>query len=80
MAGEHHATVRLRRLQDKGYFKASVEPSAEQLVDKHETHQFVVTFNIEAGPRYRLRELTFKNNQAISNPYALRNLFPIKDR
>jgi outer membrane protein insertion porin family len=71
--------VRLRCLQDEGYFRASVEPSAEQLPDKHDAHQFVVTFNIEAGPRYRLGEITFKNNHAISNPNALRNLFPIKD-
>ncbi|MGH9504535.1 MAG: POTRA domain-containing protein [Terriglobales bacterium] len=45
----------------------------------HETHQFIVTFNVEAGPRYRLGEITFKNNHAISDPKPLRNLFPIKD-
>jgi outer membrane protein insertion porin family len=71
--------VRVLCLQDKGYFKALVEPSAEQLPDKQETHQFVVMFNIEAGPRYRLGEITFKNNHAINNPSALRKLFPIKD-
>lgn len=71
-------TVRVRLLNN-GYFKAVVTASARQLPDKQSTHQFVITFNIDAGPRYRLGNITFKNNHAISNAKALRNLFPQKD-
>jgi outer membrane protein insertion porin family len=34
---------------------------------------------IEEGDRYTLGSITFKNNKAVSNVKALRNLFPIKD-
>ncbi len=53
-------------MQDKGYFKALIEPLAEQLPDKHGTHQFVVTFNIDAGWQYRIGEIRFKNNRVLS--------------
>jgi len=66
-------------LQDKGYFKAAVKASTQQLPDKQHTHQFVITFDIDAGPQYRLGHVTFRNNHGISNAKALRNLFPIKD-
>jgi len=72
-------TVQTRCLVDKGYFKAVVKASSRQLRDKDYTHQFVVTFHIDSGPRYRLGNLTFKDNHAISDPEALRALFPIKD-
>jgi hypothetical protein len=71
--------VRVQCLQDKGYFKAAVEISTHQLPDRHDTHQFVIAININAGPQYRLGHITFKNNRAISSAKALRNLFPIKD-
>ena len=34
---------------------------------------------IEEGERYRLGNITFKNNKAITNNAALRSLFPMKD-
>lgn len=71
--------VRVQCLQDKGYFKAAVEVSTHQLPDRRDTHQFVITFDINAGPQYRLGRITFKNNNVIPNAKALRNLFPIKD-
>jgi outer membrane translocation and assembly module TamA len=71
--------VRTQCLLDKGYVKASVKASTRQLPDNHSTHQFVITFDIDAGPRYRLGEITFRNNHAISSAKALRGLFPIKD-
>ena len=71
--------VQLLCLQDNGYLKALVEPSTEQLPDKDGTHQFVITFDIDAGPQYRVGNITFKNNHAISDAKALRDLFPIKD-
>jgi outer membrane protein insertion porin family len=38
-----------------------------------------ITMPIEEGDRYTLGSITFKNNKAVSNVKALRNLFPIKD-
>jgi outer membrane protein insertion porin family len=49
------------------------------LPDRQDTHQFVITFDIDAGPQYRLGHITFRNNHAVTNAKALRNLFPIKD-
>jgi len=72
-------TVVTKCLLDKGYFKSAVTASTQQLPDKNSTHQFAVTFDIDAGPRYRLGHITFKGNYAISNPNALRDLFPLKD-
>ena len=71
--------VQTKCLLDKGYFKSAVTASTRQLPDKNSTHQFAVTFNIDAGPRYRLGRITFKGNRVISNRTALRNLFPLKD-
>jgi len=47
--------------------------------DRQDTHQFVITFDIDAGPQFRLGRITFRNNRAVTNAKALRNLFPIKD-
>ena len=72
-------SVQTRCLLDKGYFKAAVKASTQQLPDSKSTHQFAITFDIDAGPRYRLGHITFKGNHAISDAKALRDLFPIKD-
>jgi outer membrane protein assembly factor BamA len=63
-----HVTELVRRqcFQDKGYFKVLIEPLAEQLPDKHGTHQFVVTFNLNAGSQYRIGQISFKNNRVLS--------------
>ena len=38
-----------------------------------------ITLPIEEGDQYRLGEITFKGNKALSNTKALRTIFPIKD-
>ena len=58
--------VRVLCLQDNGYFKATVKPSAEQLFDKQSTHQFVMTFDTAAGPRYRTGQIAFRGNHVFS--------------
>jgi outer membrane protein insertion porin family len=69
----------IKHLQDRGYFKAIVKASTQQLPDRHSTHQFVITVDIDAGPQYRLEHITFRNNRVISNAQVLLNLFPVKD-
>src|ERR1700686_17291 len=71
--------VQTQCLVDKGYFKAAVQASSQQLADKNHTHQFAVTFHIDPGPRYHLGQITFKGNQAIADTKVLRDLFPTTD-
>jgi outer membrane protein assembly factor BamA len=71
--------VEMKCLLDKGYFKSAVTASTQQLLDRNSTHQFAVTFDIDAGPRYRLGHITFNGNLAMGDPKALRDLFPLKD-
>ncbi len=61
-------------LQDNGYFKATVKVSAEQLPDKQSTHQFVITFDIDAGPLYRTGQIAFRSNHVFSAE-ELRSMF-----
>jgi outer membrane translocation and assembly module TamA len=68
--------VRLQCFQDKGYFKALVEPSTKQLPDKEGTHQFVVTFNIDAGSQYRIGQISFRSNRVLSSE-ELRTMFKL---
>jgi outer membrane translocation and assembly module TamA len=58
--------VRLRCLQDSGYLRATVRPSSKQLPDKHATHQFAITFDIDAGPQYRVGGIRFSDNRVYS--------------
>ena len=68
--------VRLQCLQENGYFKAAVKPSSKQLRDRHRTHQFVVTFDIQAGPQYRTGQVGFRNNHVFSGE-ELRSMFKV---
>jgi outer membrane translocation and assembly module TamA len=68
--------VRLLCLQDNGYFKAEVKPSTEQLSDKRGTHQFIITFDIDAGPQYRAGEIGFRDNHVFPAD-ELRSMFKL---
>lgn len=86
-------TERVRNeYQNRGYFKMNTVGEAKTQI--HDTgHQgghipliqsgpgkaVDITMQIEEGERYTLGGITFKNNQAVTNTKALRNLFPIKD-
>jgi outer membrane protein insertion porin family len=85
-------TERVRNeYQNRGYFKVIVnEPKAEirdtghkgphiPLLQGGSGKSVDITMPIEEGDRYTLGSITFKNNKAVSNVKALRNLFPIKD-
>ena len=66
--------VRLLCLRDNGYFNAAIKPSTEQLSDKHGTHQFVITFDVDAGSQYRTGQVDFRNNRVFSAE-ELRSMF-----
>jgi len=76
--------------QTKGYFKALVGDPKTQI---HDTSGFRwyfpfrpspgkavdITIPVEEGQRYRLKDITFTGNKAVTNIKALRSLFKIKD-
>jgi len=85
-------TERVRNeFQDRGYFKALVNEPKTNIHDSGHKGFHIpllqagpgkavdITMPIEEGDRYRLGEITFKGNKALSNTKALRALFPLKD-
>ena len=76
--------------QQKGYFKALVEDPKTKI---HDTSGFRwyfpfrnspgkavdITVPVEEGDRYRLKEIKFTGNKAITNLPALRRQIPMKD-
>jgi len=85
-------TERVRaEFQNRGYFKVLVqEPKTKihdtghkgfhiPLIQKGPGKAVDITMPIEEGDKYTLGEITFKNNKAVANTKALRNLFPMKD-
>jgi outer membrane protein assembly factor BamA len=73
---QDYVTERARSLcfQNNGYFKAVVRLTTIQLPEKHATHQFVITFDVDAGPQYRTGQLNFANNRLFSAE-ELRSMF-----
>ena len=85
-------TERVRaEFQNRGYFKVVVQQPKTlihdtghkgfhiPLIQKGPGKAVDITMPIEEGDKYSLGEITFKNNKAVSNTKALRNLFPMKD-
>jgi outer membrane protein insertion porin family len=86
-------TERVRmEFQNRGYFKMNVPGDAK--IEIHDTgHKGAhvpliqsgpgkavdITMPIDEGEQYRLGKITFKNNKALPNSAALRNLIPLKD-
>ena len=75
--------------QQKGYFKALVQDPKTNIHDTRGFHvpliqkgggkSVDITMPIEEGDRYRLKEVKFSGNKAITNTEALRRLIPMKD-
>ena len=76
--------------QTKGYFKALVADPQTQIHDtsgvkwywpfKSSPGKAVdIKIPVEEGPRYRLKEITFTGNKAVTDTSRLRPLFKIKD-
>jgi outer membrane protein insertion porin family len=85
-------TERVRaEFQNRGYFKVLVADPKTEIHDTGHTGFHIpllmggpgkavdITMPIEEGEQYKLGEITFKNNKAVSSSKALRSLFPIKD-
>jgi outer membrane protein assembly factor BamA len=70
---------RIRRAwQDRGYFNVRVRGDSRMLAGSPVSERIAFNAHIIEGPQYRLGEITFEHNKAISNLQALRSLFPIE--
>jgi outer membrane protein assembly factor BamA len=65
--------------QDRGYFKAQVNGKETTLTSGPANRRIALTFQVDEGLQYSLKEITFKSNQGITDVAALRSLFPIND-
>ena len=65
--------------QDRGYFKVQASGDAKVLTSSPANERVAFTVHLDEGQQYRLGGITFKNNKAISNVQALRDLFPLAD-
>lgn len=65
--------------QDRGYFKVEVTGNAKTVAESANSFQIALFVNVDENFKYRLGGIRFKNNQAIRNVKALRELFPIKE-
>lgn len=64
--------------QDRGYFSTEVSSNSKTLTSNALVQRIVVDLDVEAGTQYVLREITFKDNNAIPDSAYLRRLFPIQ--
>jgi len=77
--------------QQRGYFKATVEEPKTKIRDvgtsgfhiplimKGKGKVVDITVPVVEGDRYKLKEVTFSGNKAVSNTAALRRMMPMKD-
>jgi outer membrane protein assembly factor BamA len=65
--------------QNRGYFNVAVNGDGKVL-KKDGTNVHIALFvHVDENIQYRLGKITFKNNRAVTNSTALRNLFRIQD-
>lgn len=76
--GEAEQRVR-NEWQNRGYFKVEVTSDAHVVSSNSAGERIALSVHVDEGQQYRLRQITFRNNKAVSNVKALRSLFPIKD-
>lgn len=63
--------------QDRGYFKVRVTGDTTTLTSSPVSQRIALSVRVHEGSQYNLRDITFKNNKAISSVGILRGLFPI---
>ncbi len=77
--------------QQRGYFKATVDDPKTKIRDvgssgfhipllmKGKGKVVDITVPVTEGERYKLKEIVFNGNKAVTNTAALRKMFPMKD-
>src|SRR5690348_15325736 len=65
--------------QHLGFFKVRILALKIETPDSANPPTVSLVAHVDEGERYRLKAITFIGNKAVSNPTALRKLFPITD-
>lgn len=65
--------------QNRGYFKVQVSGDAKILTASVVNQQIALSFRVDEGQQYRLGEIRFLHNKAITNVGTLRAMFSIAD-
>jgi len=68
-----------RAWQNAGYFAVQAHAETHVLTSGPSSERVAVIVQIDEGQQYRLEEIRFRNNKAITNVTQLRNHFSIKD-
>ena len=65
--------------QNSGYFTAQAHTDTKLLSSGPVGERIAATVHVDEGQQYGLEGIRFRNNKALTNVKALRDLFPIKD-
>jgi outer membrane protein assembly factor BamA len=65
--------------QNRGYFNVEVNGDGKMLKKNATEVRIALFVHVDENIQYRLGRITFKNNRAVTNSTALRNLFRIQD-
>lgn len=65
--------------QNRGYFKVQVSGDSKILASSPVSQRIALSFRLDEGLQYRLGQIRFLNNKAISDVGTLRALFPVTD-
>jgi outer membrane protein insertion porin family len=68
-----------RALQERGYFKVQVSGTTRILTSSPAETRMAVAFHVDEGKQYHLAGIKIRNNHAISDAKALRDLISMKD-
>ncbi len=68
-----------RALQERGFFKPQVSGNTRVLTSSPIETRVAVAFHVDEGKQYHLAGIKIRNNYAVSDAEALRDLIPVKD-
>ncbi len=68
-----------RALQERGFFKPQVSGNTRVLTSSPIETRVAVAFHVDEGKQYHLAGIKIRNNHAVSDAEALRDLIPVKD-
>ncbi|HLW89387.1 MAG TPA: POTRA domain-containing protein [Terriglobales bacterium] len=68
-----------RALQERGFFTPQVSDNTRVLTSSPIETQVAVAFHVVEGKQYHLAGIRIRNNHAIGDAQALRDLIPVKD-
>ncbi|NIP42360.1 MAG: hypothetical protein GWO41_05865, partial [candidate division Zixibacteria bacterium] len=55
------------KYQDKGYYRVKIESELKEVTDDPLTNEHILVFNIDEGPKIRIREIEFVGNEVFTD-------------